>query len=179
MLFVGIDPGKAGALAWISHAGVPVAVKAMPVIESDRGASEYHEHQLRALLAGLDDGVVAWEKLQALPPKMGGSVANFQRGLAVGLLRGICAGLRLRSVAYKPREWQAEMFAGTSGDDTKQRSVVAATRLFPAVCLVCLGVGEHHDHGRRTKARDGVSDALLIADFARRRFFGHMADTNL
>lgn len=178
MLVVGIDPGKLGALAILTDAGAPLVVRAMPVITSDRGRSEYDERALRDLLDHTwamprQEMLVAWEQLQALPPKMGGVSANFGRGLAVGLLRGMCAGMRIRSQAYRPQEWQREMLAGTSGDDTKQRALVAASRLFPGVCTVCMEVGGLHvEHGRKTAPRDGVADALLIAEYARRKVVG-------
>lgn len=182
---LGIDPGKVGAIAILRDDGSPEAVHRMPLIASTKGKSEYDERALRDLLSsvarqrwspGVASPLVVWEALQTLPPKMGGGVANFQRGLAVGLLRGICAGLGLRSQAYRPQEWQREMLAGTIGDDTKQRALIAAGRLFPGVCLVCFHVGGAHlDHGRRTKPQDGAADSLLLAEFGRRRALGMAA----
>lgn len=179
MIVIGVDPGKLGALAFLGYGGEPRAVLAMPVVPSAKGRDEYDERHISDLIeaqadAG-DEPCVVYEQLQPLPPKMGGGVANFQRGLAVGLLRGLCAGLGVQSMAFRPQEWQREMLAGTSGEDTKQRAIVAAGRLFPGVCLVCLQVGGLHEpHGRRTKARDGAADALLIAEFARRRLAGQV-----
>lgn len=169
MIVVGVDPGKQGALALLGESGEIYGLKAMPLVTSAKGRDEYDELRLaQAFKAG--GHLVAYEALQALPPKMGGGVANFQRGLAVGLLRGLCAGLSMASMAIRPQEWQREMLAGTAGDDTKQRAIVAAGRLFPGACLVCLSVGGlHEDHGRRTKPRDGAADALLLAEYARRR----------
>lgn len=177
MTVLGVDPGKLGALAFLGDEGQPLGVYPMPVVPSVKGRDEYDERALGNAIAGRGQFAVAplvvYEALQPLPPKMGGGVANFQRGLAVGLLRGVCAGLGVSSMAIRPQEWQREMLAGTSGDDTKQRAIVAAGRLFPGVCLVCLSVGGLHEpHGRRTKARDGAADALLLAEYARRRLAG-------
>ena len=172
-VIIGADPGKAGAFAFISEDGTPLELHETPVITSAKGKPEYDERAIRQLLLHVGDALVAYEALQTLPPRMGGGIANFQRGLAVGLLRGLCAGLALRSVAYRPQAWQKEMLAGAIGEDTKQRSLIVAGRLFPGVCLVCLQVGgTHGDHGRKTKPRDGAADALLIAEYARRRVMG-------
>jgi len=58
------------------------------------------------------------------------------------------------------RTWQKSMLAGTSGADTKQRSILAAGRLFPGVNL--------KRSARARKADDGIADALLLAEYARR-----------
>lgn len=177
MIIVAVDPGKSGAIVKLDSSGAPLSVEPMPLVTSTKGRDEYDERRLAEMLDFMDghgpERRIVYEALQTLPPKMGGGVANFQRGLAVGLLRGVCAALGFASIAYRPQIWQREMLAGTLGDDTKQRAIIAAGRLFPGTCLVCLGVGGLHvDHGRRTKPRDGAADALLLAEFARRRFAG-------
>jgi hypothetical protein len=53
------------------------------------------------------------------------------------------------------------MLAGTPGEDTKQRSVIAAQRLFPNVSLL--------PTPRCKKPSDGIADALLIAEWGRRK----------
>lgn len=183
-MIVGVDPGKLGALAFLEDDGAPIALFWTPLVHSTKGRDEYDERAMANLLNGYPGvnrpvALIAWEALQTLPPSrpgkvFGGGVANFQRGLAVGILRGLCAALELPSVAYRPQEWQREMLAGTSGEDTKARSLIAAGRLFPGVCFICAGVGGlHAEHGRLRKPRDGAADALLIAEFARRRRFPH------
>jgi len=51
-----------------------------------------------------------------------------------------------------PQTWQRAMHAGTPGSDTKQRSILAAQRLFPSVDL------RRNRKGRRPD--DGLADAL-------------------
>jgi hypothetical protein len=52
------------------------------------------------------------------------------------------------------------MLEGTQGDDTKQRSIIAAKRLFPEVSL--------RRTERSRKDDDGISDAILLAEYGRR-----------
>ena len=51
--------------------------------------------------------------------------------------------------------------AGTPAGDTKQRSVIAAQRLFPGVSLL--------PTERSRKASDGLADALLLASYGQRQ----------
>lgn len=169
MIICGIDPGKGGAIAIIDPEGDPsVAVYPMPVVRSAKGRDEYDEaHIARSLAVFGQTGrrpFVFLEKGQPLPPKMGGTAANFQRGYARGLFVGIFHALTISHELVAPRIWQATMHAGTSGDDLKQRSIVAAQRLFPGVSLLRTE--------RSKKPHDGMAEALLIAEWGRRKLGG-------
>jgi hypothetical protein len=155
VIVVGVDPGKEGAVARLSSA--PPTVCPMPLIEGGK-RDEYDIPNVARLLVGAS--FVFVEKLQTLPPAMGGGIANFNRGYCMGMFSALCMELSIPVTFVAPREWQREMLAGTSGDDTKQRSIIAAQRLFPGVCLL------------RTlkckKPSDGIADALLVAEYGRR-----------
>jgi hypothetical protein len=157
-LYIGVDPGKQGAIAVVDDAGRCLSVVPMPVISGGRG--ELDLVAIRDLLRG--DGsprFVSVEKLQPLPRSMGGSAANFARGLSRGFEWMLVAlGIPYQLVA--PQVWQKAMHAGTSGEDTKQRSIVAAQRLFPGVQL--------RKSERCRKAHDGLCEALLLAEYGRR-----------
>lgn len=59
------------------------------------------------------------------------------------------------------------MLAGANGTDTGQRSIVVAQRLFPGQTLL--------RSPRAKKPSDGMADALLIAEWGRRRAHGATA----
>jgi len=160
----GIDPGKLGALAWISD--VAVQVIPMPVIRAAKGRHEYDLPAIVSLLKRSHVSTTVYlERGQPLPrilrgKPMGGASANYHRGYSRGLFEGILTALGIPYVLVSPRSWQKEMLQGTSGKDTKQRSVIAAQRLFPGVSLL--------PTERFRKASDGMADSLLIAEHGRR-----------
>lgn len=180
MIYIGIDPGKAGALAEIDEAGLVRSVVAIPLVSpGGKGRDEYDLHTIATVLKVLrehsPDGQVfaTVEKSQPLPPagfgkggvRAGGSFANFGRGVARGwewMLVGLGIGYQL----VGPRTWQRLMHAGTPDTDTKVRSIMAAHRLFPAVDL------------RRTQRSrnddDGLAEALLLAEYGRRTHQGKL-----
>lgn len=91
---------------------------------------------------------------------VGASIANYHRGGAYRGFLFMLIALRIPHQFEVPQAWQNVMLAGTTGKDTKVRSVLAAHSLFPAVTL------------RRTERSKGLdhnlSDALLICEFGRR-----------
>lgn len=161
MLIAGVDPGKEGAIAFIdTGAGimdVPVWVVPMPLV-SGKGRDEYDLRQIMVTLRDNDPDFVMVEKSQPLPPKMGGGIANYSRGVGRGW-EWMLVALELPYQLVAPVTWQKAMHAGTPGSDTKQRSVIAAQRLFPSVSLT---------PGKKRKPHDGMADALLLAEFGRR-----------
>lgn len=174
MRYIGVDPGKAGALALLTEQGQAVAHTLMPVVEAKKGGRvEYDIPAIRLWLAlaldrAHDEGhaVHAFcERMQPLPPKLargpaGGGITNFQRGAARYLFEGLFSGLSIPYTLVVPALWQRSMHEGTSGSDTKQRSIIAAQRLFPYVDL--------RRSERARKPHDGIAEALLIAEFGRR-----------
>jgi len=178
MLTLGVDPGKLGAIAAVGGDGGPW-VRPIPLIRGRKGSrAEYDLDGVVALLrrAGFaryrERTVQRWGELCAfleltapLPPKVKqGTNANYHRGFGRGFLEGVLRSLRIPYTLVPPRKWQAEMLEGTTGDDTKQRAIVAAGRLFPGVSLM--------PTERSRKPSDGMADALLIAEYGRRRVNG-------
>lgn len=161
MIYVGVDPGVSGAIASIDADTMEIEVQPIPVI-SGTGRAQYNLVEIRNVLElarSQGDLFVTVEKLQPLPKKMGGAIANYARGLAAGwswMLTALCIPHQL----VAPRTWQSAMLAGTSGSDTKQRSIVAAQRLFPGQSL--------KRTERSRKPDSGFSDALLLAAYGMR-----------
>lgn len=174
MIFVGIDPGKSGAIATIEPGRSQedgIMIIPTPVIQSltkagkRQGRPEYDLPAIRRRLVGLlGEAFVTVEKGQPLPPKMkGGTIANYHRGVSRGY-EWMLVGLGLPHQLVAPATWQKEMLAGTPGADTKQRAIIAAGRLFPAVDL--------RPTPRCKKPSDGFADALLLAAYGMRKYGG-------
>lgn len=149
--YVGIDPGKSGAMATIMPDGGVRFV-------------EYTEPRCYlAYLTGLNsmmlDVRVVVERLFARPGVMSSAKANFELGRCMGELETMLSMVGLSFQEVTPQAWQKEY--GISGD--KQTHIEYARRLFPKASL------KRND--RCTKDFDGFADALLMAEYARR----HMA----
>lgn len=186
ILFAGVDPGLAGAMALLSHEARIHALGPTPVLEAKRGqlydlgaiARTLHKW---ARFAERDGGrlVLVVEKLRALPAtrrdergelvQLGGWQTNLHRGEARGwwwLVAGLAAcGLPVHVHAVEPQEWQRAMVKGLAPNLThKERSILAARGLFPAADL---------RRSRRHRVDDhGIAEALLLAEYGRRLVYG-------
>lgn len=172
MIVIGIDPGVEGGIARICPT-LGAVVWPMPTLTKANKRKAVDGRGVALLLQQevADAAVlharlfVVIERQQPLPPVLGGgkgaggSVANFGRGRAA-LFEGMLdwAGIEYRLV--NPREWQDEMLP-LRGGSTKDRSIIQAKKLFPGVSL--------YPTARSRKESDGLSDALLLAEFGRRR----------
>ncbi len=167
-IFIGIDPGLAGAMACI-HENGEIDLTSTPVIRPSKkkgrkqGRTLYDLPAIRDWLFGrgaLSDLFVTVEEPGPMPSKMpGGSIANYHRGVARGW-EWMLAGMGIACQPVRPVDWKRTMLAGTPKGDTKQRSVIAAHRLFPTLSL--------KRSERCHKDDDGIAEALLLAEFGRR-----------
>jgi hypothetical protein len=169
MIHLGIDLGKEGAIVAIDDRGRITWKIKTPLLKAStkrgkkQGRDEYDIPGMRAVLLRSDasEGIyVCIEKAHTLPAAMGGSTANFQRGLSYGLWQGLLVGLEIPYLTVAPQTWQKRMFEGINADDTKQASAIASKRLWPK------------EDWRRSelakKIDDGLTDAALIGEFGRR-----------
>lgn len=164
MIYLGVDPGKSGAIATITENGVTVCP--VPLIVHGEGRPEYDLAAIRNCLRGRESAaLVVVERLDSLPVKdgdrqLGGAFANYARGESKGWAWMLTAiGLPFQLV--RPQTWQAAMLKGTPKTaGTKARSIMAAQQLFPGVSLL--------PGPRARKPSDGFADALLLAEYARR-----------
>jgi hypothetical protein len=167
MFYVGIDPGKQGAIVCINRKDEIVFKSKTPLIVSGTvkgeklGRDEYDIVEMKNLLISLkrdSAGILAvLEKAQPMPAKMGGGIANFGRGLSFGLWQGLLVALDIPYIVAPPKTWQGVMFAGVNKDDTKQASVVVAQRRWPNVDWKRTAACKNAD--------DGLTDAALLALF--------------
>lgn len=77
-----------------------------------------------------------------------------------GSLAGIPIGMGCRVVRPSPKEWQRAVAPFSVKREAKARSMAMAQQLFPTLNF----------HGPRGAEMDGRSDAILIAEFARRTY---------
>ena len=167
MIFIGIDPGKKGAIARLhrnGEAAYPQSAewRLTPILKTSGTRPEYDVDGmvriLEELLDGSDRKSVIIEKQQAMPGQ--GRSSCFQIGLGMGLWLGILASLRISHAVVHPRTWKKVILRDVPGTDQKARSILAAQRLFPDVSLLRTP--------RSWKKDDNIADALLLAEYGRR-----------
>lgn len=160
---LGIDPMGQGALAYLNfyfgqEGGVRVVD--MPVVHITKTRLELDCKALYQELLLNEPAIAFVEKMQ--PMGKGGN-ASFKAGAYRDALRMAFAALSIPLVEVLPKEWQKEFgIKSAKGDDTKHQSYLVAARMFPSVELVTM----------RGRIIDGRSDALLIAEYGRRKSVG-------
>lgn len=144
MLFIGIDPGVSGALAFLGEDGRLVAVHKMP--ETERDILELLRlHTVKDALTAVTARAVL-EKVHSTPG-MGVSSA-FTFGKGYGRLRMALVALDIPFDEPSPQAWQKALLFRTGGD--KNVSKARAQELFSV------------------KVTNWNADALLLAEYCRR-----------
>lgn len=147
-IFIGIDPGKNGGIAFIdTESGirdtVPYSNEALINLcffESD----DKNEHIVCCL-----------EKVGAMPKQ--GVVSMFNFGQSVGYIKGVLETLGIPYQEITPQRWKKEF--GLTSD--KVASVEVCKKLFPDINLLATT--------KSKKPHDGMAEALLMAEYARRK----------
>lgn len=171
-LFMGIDPGKTGAISIIDDSGAILFCEVIPTIK--KKVVNYNdindiltEWSPRIRHAGFEDN-------HAQLGRAAGS--TFEFGHITGFLYGLLIAYKIPHTLAKPAQWQKEMWQGckiikkksstgkTMVNDTKATSEIAAMRLYPG-----------YDFRKSDLAKnphDGKIDATLIAEYTRRKIVG-------
>lgn len=144
--YIGIDPGKSGAMA-IMHASGEVEVIPFDAMNySVALAHATHE---------TDDITCCVEKVGAMPGQ--GVVSMFNFGHNLGVIEGLLRGYGISYQLVPPQTWKKEF----SLSSDKAKSIEVCQKLFPNVSLLATE--------RSRKPNDGMAEALLMAEYARRR----------
>ena len=146
--YMGIDPGKSGALAVIGEDRQIWSMAPFDRAAFLRIMAEFTERDI----------VCCLEHVAAMPGQ--GVTSTFSFGENFGWLQGALEAMEISYQLVRPRVWKKDF----SLNDSKQKSTEACRRLFP-------------DVGNRLrltetsrKDDDGLAEALLMAEYARRHF---------
>ena len=148
-IFIGIDPGKKGGIACIDTEknisfAVPYSDKELIDLCRDESWHGNTEHIMCCL-----------EKVGAMPGQ--GVVSMFTFGQGVGYIKGVLESFRIPYQEITPQKWKREF--GLSSD--KAVSAEVCRKLFPDINLLATP--------RCKKPHDGMAEALLMAEYARRK----------
>lgn len=154
MIIIGIDPGQKGAVVALTEDRTPYSIAVMK--DSCWFADHISELQKEASLK------VYLERAQAMPSN--GAVSMFNYGKHYGELMGVLVALCVPFETVPPTVWTKEIHRTRSkNENPKARAVDAARRLYPGQCLT------DPDSTRATVPHTGIVDALLIAEYGRRK----------
>ena len=171
IMYVGIDPGKKGAIVYIDNDGKLVSKYVIPIVKSSGDI----DIPLLCDMIGeisLVTTEVWLEQIHAIFKTSKGSMFTMGRGLGNIEAALYCKGLIVNYV--RPKTWQKEIWLPEDivwekpkKKDTKATSVKAAQRLFPGTEFL-FGDNEKKNN-RRSKPRDGIADAMLIALYGKQQ----------
>lgn len=145
---IGIDPGKTGAIAVMDDDGI-LCLEQFNV-DKYVDVLSYVGQSTSA-----KDIKVCLEKVGAMPGQ--GVVSMFNFGHNLGVIEGILSALKIPYQLVPPQTWKKEF--SLTGD--KAKSIEVCKKLFPWVDLRATE--------RSRKPSDGLAEALLMAEYARRR----------
>lgn len=144
MIYIGVDPGKDGAMAVITPTGEYIVPFGL----------DGYRLELNRLGAG-GCARCCLERVGAMPGQ--GVTSMFKFGENFGFIQGLLTAYSIPYELVTPQKWKKEF--QITGD--KNSSIAVCKRLFPGVSL------------RRTDRcktdHDGMAEALLMAEYARRR----------
>jgi hypothetical protein len=157
MRYIGIDPGKAGAIAALDDTGDIVSAEDMPVVDG-----KVSEVVVAAVLRRLTTdtslpGIIAIEVVHSMPGE--GSTSSFSFGAAAGIVRGAAATIasgapeRWRLARPQPAEWKRHHHLVGKDKDASR--------------LLALDLWPHHADLFKNKKDHGRAEAALIALWAK------------
>ena len=153
MIFIGIDPGLNGAIAFFDIAKGHLSVIDMPVVEMLRGGKKKREvsAQMLAQIIRLAERpcTAMFERVNAMPGQ--GVTSVFSFGRSSGIVEGVLAALAIPMHIITPQVWQKAASVRGGKDGARQR----ATELFPAYAGLFA-----------RKKDDGRADAACMAWYA-------------
>jgi len=148
VIYIGIDPGKDGAMAIIYP-------------DEDIRVYTFDPEAYRFFLDDIFQGSAAvqtrccLERVGAMPGQ--GVTSMFKFGENFGFIQGLLTAYAIPYELVTPQKWKKEF--QITGD--KNSSIAVCKRLFPGVSL------RRTDRCKRD--HDGMAEALLMAEYARRR----------
>lgn len=155
MIYVGIDPGLSGAMAFLGDLGDFIACVDMPTLSVGKKRELHAREIINALniygQVDLGRAIVGLELVHAMPGQ--GVTSMFSMGRGLGLIQGILFALNVPFHNITPQRWKKTMMDGMPKE--KDASRLRAQQIFL-------------DADLKLKKHHGRADALLIAEYLRR-----------
>lgn len=161
-VFIGIDPGLSGALVAINGEGGVVDQLIMPRTNGSKGPLD--TGCILSWLVDVRQGGSMYAALERVSTRPGqGATSTLTCGVNWGRLDALLVALGVKYVVPTPQQWKRALsLPKRSGKERAQGKVDAVQlvrSLFPDMDL---------SPGKRRVPHDGLADAVLIAEYARR-----------
>lgn len=176
--YVGIDCGLSGGIGIIRGEkvfGMPIPTF-WTVLKSGKHRKQYDYIAIRTILKAEFVTLVTLEEQFPMPMShfdkkankevKQGAVSVFSTGFGYGMFMGMLCGLDLNTETIHPKTWQKEFFKRDTSKTTKEQALEALKAIYPNVDLYATE--------RSKKPADGIIDALLIAEWGRRKAKGEL-----
>ena len=160
----GIDPGLQGGIATIRESG-EITAHIMPTLKigKKRTLDNAMLTATFSFLKTLDIKCYAvLEQQQAMPKQ--GVVSMMSIGYGFGALKQCLVDFGIPHEVVRAQVWQKEFCISGRKGNTKAQALRICQDLFPGVNLVATE--------RSKNPHEGIVDAMLIAEFARRKYGG-------
>lgn len=157
-VIVEIDPGKSGALVVLDRReGLFLEALRMPDdarwLHTWFDATKEHYGKVRVVMEKAHGGNVGGRTM--------GGKSMFTYGRHFGHLEAVVFFCGISLTLVSPRTWTTEMHKGAHGVTPKEKSLSIAQSLWPLLPFTFTE--------KAKKPHEGIVDALLIAEYARRR----------
>jgi len=156
--FIGIDPGKTGAISCINMYGKCMYEKT-PILKTgkkkDYDPSAMVEIMIEYINAYRCENktLILIEKVHSMPGQGVASMFNF--GMGFGIWQGIIAALKVPFEFVTPQRWKKIMMDGMPKE--KSASILRVKQIYPQL-------------GTLKKADNGIADAILIARYGMEKY---------
>lgn len=160
-IIIGIDNGVTGGLCAMGDDGSIIAMTAMPTQKTKRG----NEVNVAAVKIWLQDLGEKWLDMKVWIEEPAGSQsakAAASMSASFGALRGAFAWAAISFERVNPKTWQKMLLGKVEPGKTKAVALTKARELWPQEKWLATS--------RCEKPHDGLIDAALIAEYARRTF---------
>ena len=164
MIFVGIDPGKEGAIAWMDGARSIIEVRDTP-LTADRDYDPIAAYQLvqEACAGGTVATCVLIEDTISVPHMARGEkflpASDKWLHFSLGMWVALFAAFRIPANVVHPKTWKATIFAGLANDDKAEERALIQRFLGHDIAKKI--------QGPRGGRMPGRVDAIAIAESAR------------
>ena len=127
MNLVGIDPGISGAISILRDGNISMVVDMPTMIEGTKSKKQINAAELANILTkeniSHDDRVIL-ENVSAMPGQ--GVTGMFSFGQSFGVIKGICAALKLPIYFVRPTKWKKHFNLIKTNKDASRTKVIEA-----------------------------------------------------